>query len=69
MSYPDILLIPNLAKILDISISELFDSNDIQPEAKETYDNSNTATGDRNKGRLCIGDMEVFIERIINKPK
>ena len=40
LSYPDILLIPNLAKILDISISELFDSNDIQPEAKETYDNS-----------------------------
>lgn len=30
LSYPDILLIPNLAKILDISISELFDSNDIQ---------------------------------------
>lgn len=24
---------------------------------------SSTATGDRNKGRLCIGDMEVFIER------
>lgn len=40
LSYPDILLIPNLTKILDISISELFDSNDIQPEAKESYDNS-----------------------------
>lgn len=24
---------------------------------------SSTATGDRNKGRLCIGDMEIFIER------
>lgn len=42
LSYPDILLIPNLVKILDISINELFDTQDIKEEAIMEYDNSLT---------------------------
>lgn len=42
LSYPDILLIPNLVKILDISINELFDTQDIKEEAIIEYDNSLT---------------------------
>lgn len=40
LSYPDILLIPNLAKILDISINELFDTQDLKEEKIMKYDNS-----------------------------
>lgn len=40
LSYPDILLIPNLAKILDISINELFDTQDLKEEKIIKYDNS-----------------------------
>ncbi|MBE6143907.1 MAG: helix-turn-helix domain-containing protein [Erysipelotrichaceae bacterium] len=38
LSYPDILIIPNLAKILEISINELFDTHDMKEEVIVEYD-------------------------------
>lgn len=40
LSYPDILLVPDLAKILDISINELFDTHDLKDESIVERDNS-----------------------------
>ena len=39
LGYPDILILPTLAKVLDISVNELLSADDLKPESIEQYDN------------------------------
>ena len=38
LGYPDILILPTLAKVLDISVNELLSTDDLKPESIEQYD-------------------------------
>ncbi len=59
LSYPDITIVPMLAKVLDISLNELFDAKDAIPKNDETKDEEvyNVEVITRYRGKIVISTI------------